>query len=143
MKRSVTLACLFALFLLVGQSITPAIARQDEVKTDLVLGAPMITKNGATFVVTVTGTASLSKDEKGFVGTSAYVIEQGDSVKISASVNLPNGPPQPGKAGRQVVYTWTSLGNDKVYTGQASMVYMDKNSAFQPKLADIAQFRFC
>ena len=90
--------------------------------------------------VTVTGTASLHKDEKAFVGTSAElqpVLGMGE--KYPAVVNLPNGPPEPGKAGKQVVYMW-ALKDKDAYVGTGTILYMDKNLKLQTVKTDIAQF---
>jgi hypothetical protein len=127
---------LFTLFLMCGRSL----AQDPPVETKLVLGAPQVAQQGPSWIVTVTGTASLSKDEMGFVGTQAELTEKlGFGTKYSALVNLPDGPPAPGKAGKPVVYTWT-LNQKDTYLGTATMTYKDKNGDFKSDKANIDEF---
>lgn len=91
------------------------------VPTDLKLENPSWKGTGP-YTVTVKGTLSLSKDEKGFIGTSAIKLNQILGDTYNGLVNLPDGQPQPGMAAKQVIYTWT-VPNKGTYNGSAKMAY--------------------
>lgn len=128
-----------ALLLTAARAAEPAPEPAPEVQTALQLGNPMIKGTGP-YTVTIEGTASLSKNEKGFTGVSATITRKTiGGTTYTALVNLPDGPPQPGMPGKKVVFTWT-VANKGTYTGTAKMGYTNAQGQAAEVQSPIPQF---
>ena len=97
-----------------------------DVKTEMKLETPSVQGVGP-YTVTIEGTLSLSKDEKGFIGNSAKVKRL--LKEYDAAVSHPNGDPAPGMPAKKVVFTFTGITNKGAYAGTAYMKYKNSTGA--------------
>jgi hypothetical protein len=104
---------------------------------EIKLDNPQISGTGP-YTVVIRGTLSIDKDTKGFVGTKAKV--KVTLITYDASVSLPKGNPEPGKAAVPVVYTWSAMPNKGTYNGDAVLEYQDSNGVTQSHKANV-QFK--